>query len=343
MAPTLVNTHNEWDPLREIVVGTATGAQIPRVKDRALHCINYATLGAEEFAAISTGPYPERVIEESNEDLDLFAADLEKMGIRVRRPAPADFTELYATEDWEVDGCYSYCPRDAILTIGDQAIESPMSLRHRQNEGRLYRHLVETVRAPRPRLRDEIYEHVLGKPTLRDDEPVFDAANCLKLGRDVIYLISNTGNRAGARWLQEHLGDGYRVHAVENVYAFQHVDSTIVPLRPGLVMVCPDRINDENLPAYFRGWDVIYPPDPVETPFDPAWSPASKWIALNCLSLSPELVCVEKSQTGLMRTLEGHGLQCYPMQLRHMRTMAGGPHCVTLDLVREGTLEDYSS
>ena len=339
----LVNTHNEWDPIREIVVGVATGAQIPGVKDRALHCINYATLGDDEFAGIETGPYPERVIAETNEDLDKFCADLTAMGIRVHRPAPADFTELYATEDWEVDGCYAYCPRDTILTIGESAIETPMSLRHRQNEARLYRHIVDTVRAPRPRLLDGIYDYVIGKPTLRNDEPVFDAANCLKLGTDVLYLISNTGNRAGAGWLQEHLGPSYRVHTVEGLYAFQHIDSTIVPLRPGLVMVCPDRVNDENLPAYFRGWDVIYPPDPVETPFDPTRSPASKWIALNCLSLRPDLVAIDENQTAIMKVLEGYGIDCYPTRLRHMRTLGGGPHCVTLDLVRDGVLEDYSS
>ena len=44
----------------------------------------------------------------------------------------------------------------------------------------------------------------------------------------------------------------------------------------------------------------------------------------------------------IMKVLEGYGIDCYPMQLRHMRTLSGGPHCVTLDLVRDGTLEDYS-
>jgi len=339
-----VHTHNEWDPLREVVVGIATGAQIPTVKDHALHCINYAHLSDAEFAGIPTGPYPQRILEETQEDLDLFASDLEKMGIVVHRPDAGDFSEIYSTADWSVDGCYAYCPRDTILTIDEQAIETPMSLRHRQNEARMYRRFIQTVRAPRPRLLDAIYDRSrMGVPTLRNDEPVFDAANCLKLGRDVIYLVSNTGNLAGARWLQDHLGSGYRVHTVEGVYAFQHIDSTIVPLRPGLVMVCPDRLRPDNLPPYFRGWDVIYPPEPEPLPCEPDWSPASKWIALNCLSLSPDLVVVEKRQASLMRTLERYGMDCYPMQLRHIRTMSGGPHCVTLDLIREGTLEDYSS
>ena len=34
---------NEWDPLEEVIVGTAKGAQVPRM-DKSLHCINYAQL-----------------------------------------------------------------------------------------------------------------------------------------------------------------------------------------------------------------------------------------------------------------------------------------------------------
>jgi len=339
----MINIPNEWAPLREVIVGSATGAQIPTVKDESLRSVDFATLTDEEFGRIRTGPYPRRIIEESNEDLDAFAAALVKLGIRVHRPQPANFTAVYETPDWKVDGYYAYCPRDTILTIADQAIEAPMALRHRQDEARLYRHVVQTVRAPRPRLLDSLYDRsVRGVPTLRNDEPVFDAANCLKLGRDILFLISNTGNQAGADWLRDHLGSTYRVHPVRGVYAFVHVDSTIVPLRPGLVLLCPDRVNEGNLPEVFRNWDKIWAPEPEPVEHDPAWNPASKWIALNCLSLSPDLVAVERSQVSLMRALARQRIESLPVQLRHMRTLGGGPHCVTLDLVREGTLEDYS-
>jgi hypothetical protein len=108
------------------------------------------------------------------------------------------------------------------------------------------------------------------------------------------------------------------------------------------VLLNPERVREDNLPAVLRKWDKLWAPEPNETQFDPARAPASKWIALNCLSLSPDVVAVEKSQTDLMRALERHGMEPFPVQLRHMRTLSGGPHCVTLDLVRDGRLEDYS-
>jgi len=42
-----------------------------------------------------------------------------------------------------------------------------------------------------------------------------------------------------------------------------------------------------------------------------------------------------------MKAMEKHGVTPIPVQMRHMRTLAGGPHCVSTDLVREGTLERY--
>lgn len=338
-----VSTHSEWQPLRRVVVGRACGAQVPRVKDESLHAVDYGALSDAAFEAIATGPLPRRVIEETEEDLARFVEQLESLGIQVDRPAPADFSEIRTVGRWRVDGYSAYCPRDTVFTVGHHAIETPMALRHRQDEARLLRHIVQTVQAPRPQLLDSLYNRsTLGVPTLCNDEPVFDAANCLKLGRDILFLIANTGNQAGADWLQEFLGPPYRVHPVRDVYAFVHIDSTIVPLRPGLVLLNPERVNERNMPQYLRRWDKIYAPPPVSLPADPAWSPASKWIGLNLLSLSPELVVVEEHQTGLMRELKSHGIDSLPIRLRHTRTMKGGPHCATLDLIRDGELEDYS-
>jgi len=342
--PRAVHTHAEWHPLRKVVVGRAAGAQVPTVKDESLHAICYGHLSAEEFAAVCTGPYPPEVIAEADEDLDLFAEQLTGLGILVHRPPVIDFTRRYRTPDWSVDGHYAYCPRDSVLTIGRQAIEAPMVLRHRQDEAeRMFAGLLETVRVPRPRLLDSMYDRsVLGRPTLANHEPAFDAANCLKIGRDVLYLISNTGNDAGADWLAAHLGSDYRVHRVRDVYAFIHIDSTFVVLRPGLVLVCPARVTPDKLPPLFRGWDVIECPEPDPMPADPRWYGASQWVAMNLLGLAPDLVAVERSQVRLMRVLERHGIQSLPIRLRHTRTLGGGPHCVTLDLVRDGVLEDYS-
>ena len=40
---------NEWDPLKEIIIGTAQGANIPH-GDLSHHATNYANLSHEEYA-----------------------------------------------------------------------------------------------------------------------------------------------------------------------------------------------------------------------------------------------------------------------------------------------------
>jgi len=56
---------------------------------------------------------------------------------------------------------------------------------------------------------------------------------------------------------------------------------------------------------------------------------------LNLLSINPDTVIVDAAQTQLIRTLEQHKINTVPLTLRHSRTLGGGFHCVTLDLVRD--------
>ena len=62
---------------------------------------------------------------------------------------------------------------------------------------------------------------------------------------------------------------------------------------------------------------------------------------MNVLSIDPQHVLVPDDEIHLMKAMEKHGVTPVPVQMRHMRTLAGGPHCVSQDLVREGKLESY--
>jgi hypothetical protein len=44
---------------------------------------------------------------------------------------------------------------------------------------------------------DSLFGTDLKKPTPRNDMPAFDAANVLRFGQDLIYLVSATGNELG--------------------------------------------------------------------------------------------------------------------------------------------------
>lgn len=227
----LVNVHNEWDCLEEVILGIAYGARVP-TGDKGLHAIRYKD--TEGVGSIPSGAHAKHIVEQAEEELEVFAAKLQELGVAVRRPEPTDHSLPFATPDWSSDGMYNYCPRDIFLAVGNSIIETPMSLRSRLFETFAYKKILleymnsgaNWVSAPKPALPDKGYN--LGDPTklaLLEYEPVFDAANILKAGRDIIYLVSDTGNHLGARWLQTFLGAEYRVHPCENLYARTHIDS----------------------------------------------------------------------------------------------------------------------
>lgn len=334
-----VNVHNEWDSLKVVLLGRIDNAIVPTVKDKSLHCINYPHLSDEVYQTIPCGPYPQQILEETAEDLENFAAQLRNLGIQVVRPKPIDTTRIYHTKHWAVDGYYTYCPRDTILTIGNKAIAAPMVMRHRQNEYQAYRHLFSSeswVEAPKPILQDNMYErHDLTRPTLMNHEPAFDAANVMKCHQDIWFLISNTGNEKGAEWLQNYLGSDYHVHKIPNIYLDMHIDTTFIPLREGLVCCNPARVNRYNIPSFLKKWEIIYAPEMIEQPYLKNWGPASSWIGMNILSLAPDFVAIEESQIPLMKALKRYGIDSMPFRLRHARTLGGGPHCITCDLRRE--------
>lgn len=340
----LINPYvrNEWDDLKEIIVGTTKGAQVPTVGDKCLHSIDYAHLSDEEFKNRPSGPYPKQVMEEMEEDLEGIVNTLTDLGVKVHRPIDRDFSQPIVTENWTVDGYYNYCPRDSMLVINDKVIATPMTLRHRSNEAETCKPLFNPscwVDAPKPKLLDSIYQREdLSIPTLLDEEPVFDAANVIKHNNELLYLVSNTGNKAGAIWLQEFCdsqpwGD-YRVHTAENVYAYIHIDTTFVFLREDTVLINPHRVSWRNLPEFLSRMNIIWAPEPYPTQVLEEWCSASPWLGMNILPINDKQVMVEENQILLMAELKKHNFEPIPVRMRHARTFSGGPHCVTLDVRR---------
>jgi N-dimethylarginine dimethylaminohydrolase len=341
---------NEWDPLEEVIVGNPLNARFP-TPDKSTQVAEFCNHTLENMPR---GPFPQRVIEETEEDLHEFQRILERLGVTVKRPDTWPHDAKYSTIHWEAQGYYNYCPRDVLLVVGDQIIETPNVIRSRAQETHSYRTLLmeymksgaKWFSAPKPMLLDSLFDGVdLSKPMPHNHEPAFDAANVLRFGYDLIYLVSGTGNELGGQWLQTILGDKYRVHFLKDVYYGSHIDSTLVALRPGLLLANPSRVNDDTLPKVLKQWKVIYSP-PMENTnrYDPEYLSkciGSDWIDMNAFSIGPNLIVVDGNQPTLIKLLEKHGLDVIPLKLRHSKMLGGGPHCVTVDVRRKGKLERY--
>ena len=313
---------NEWDQLEEVIVGNPLRARYPTADPST----RLAEFPGRSLDNIPQGSFPQWVIEETEEDLNGFVEILEKQGVSVKRPEAWPHDEEFSTIHWKSRGYYNYCPRDIMLVIGDNIIETPNVIRSRAQESYSYRSLMmeylksgaKWYSAPKPMLLDSLFDVDQGKPTPRNDEPAFDAANVLRLGKDLIYLVSATGNEMGGQWLQTMLGDEFRVHFLKDVYYGSHIDSTFVALRPGLMLCNPGRLSDETLPEILKQWKVIYSPPMENTDqFDADYlskSIGSKWIDMNLFSINPNLVVVDRDQTALIKLLEKQGMDVIPLK-----------------------------
>lgn len=205
------------------------------------------------------------------------------------------------------------------------------------------------ISAPKPGLGDALYPLAPdGTPRLSEAEPAFEAANVLRCGIDLFYLVSGSGNELGRLWLETLLSrlagtdraGPFRLHPVRGVYSGTHIDSTMCLLRPGLVLLNPERVTTETIPDPLRRWDVIWCP-PMSGPPAPARALSSAWVGMNLLMVAPDLAIVDADQRALITELERHRIQILPLRLRHARTLGGGFHCTTLDLIRTAPAIDY--
>lgn len=350
-----VQSHNEWDPLEEVIVGTLEGAAIP-----PWHPMLQVTMPEDQLALFREqggGRFPAERVAAARRELEELVRILEGEGVRVRRPEPLDFSALYSTPDWQSSGLYAAMPRDLLLVVGGEIIECPLAWRSRSFEVHAFRPLLAEyfrrgarwTAAPRPRLTDAQYD-----PTALDHEtadgasfhsivtelePVFDAADFVRCGRDLFAQRSHVTNALGIEWLRRHLGPAYRIHEIEIRDPHpMHIDATFMPLAPGKLLINAGRM--ARVPAMFRTWEVREAPEPAFASRDPLYM-CSRWVSMNVLMLDEERVIVERQEEPLIRLFRDWGLKPIPCGFTNFYAFGGSFHCATLDVRRRGELRSY--
>nr|BAU09322.1 amidinotransferase [Streptomyces roseoverticillatus] len=327
---------------------------------------------AGDGAGTARTPIKQRYIDELCEDLEGLVAALESLSVTVHRPTTLDpATTGIRTPAWTAGVVPPLNVRDNTLVLGDEIIETPPMIRSRYFETQFlkpvfaeyFRRGARWTVMPRPWMTDASFDlsyvrdSTAGGPTepIGDPRPspydtgfemMFDGAQCLRLGRDVIANVSTANHALACDWLERHLEGRFRLHRVHRL-SDSHIDSMVLALRPGTLLVRSEKVAD-FLPEPLRKWDLIVPPEPEANNFpdydDEDLILASRFIDLNVLSAGPGTVLVNSACPELMRTLERHRFDVVPVRHRHRRLFGGGFHCFTLDTVREGSAaEDYLS
>ena len=305
----MINSCNEWDPLEAVVVGSAALANWPMTDPIFAAEANNSLWTQSPPPA---GAVPEFIVGQANRELDILSETLLKYRVTVYRPKLMNFIQA--------QGMYNYCPRDRLLVAGNTVVDCAMMYPCRDQEIQNYSGILEQAHT------------VLTMP--RDAGMILDAANICRLGDTWLFLESASGNRAAYEWLCTQFPN----ITIElcNFYSGVHIDSTITPLREGLVLLNADRVNESNCPKALKDWEKIWVTEDMIVAQDFYQYPyASKWIAMNMLVLDPETVIIDAAQTQLINVLKSKGIDSIPLTLSHSRTLGGGFHCVTLDTRRK--------
>ncbi len=353
-----VNSHNEWDPLEEVIVGRLENVCIP--DNHIAVTGNIPKVAAKILGYVSGIRYPRILTGPAQEELERFVELLESEGVTVRRPDPGKHTARFKTPEWKTHGFANACPRDSLLVVGDEIIEVPMAWRCRYFEAHSYRTLLKEyfragarwTAAPKPQLSDALFDYDYQVPqadeplryVVNEFEPVFDAADFVRCGRDLFVIRSNVTNKMGIEWLRRHLGGEYRIHIIEQrCRQPMHIDTTFMPLAPGKLLINPEYLDENTLPEMFRSWEILKAPepDPIGGKLLNVVSMCGKWLNMNVLSLDEKRVVVDRHHKRMIKALKSGGFEPVPCDFLHYAPFGGSFHCATLDIRRRGVLESY--
>lgn len=211
---------------------------------------------------------------------------------------------------------------------------------------------------------NKIYTHV--SPALDN----FSAAASTRIGRD-IYLGTVSYNQDRTRDL-EYCRQQYPQYRWHVVNTGGHSDATYCPVCPGLIISLLD------VPTYantFPNWEVVYLPGQSWEKVDSFlklkqknrgkwWVPGQElndeftefveswlghWVGyveetvfdVNMLVVDQKNVICNNYNQQVFDALERHGVTPHIINFRHRYFWDGGLHCITSDLHREGTMQDY--
>ena len=363
----VVNSHNEWSQLKEVILGAGFPETLPAA-DFSFKLFFHDNLYGTNFYRDEAFYITKKHIEEHNIDLENYSNLLTSLGVKVIRPKIPDRIIKTKTLTFESTNFPALNPRDLTMIVGNEIIESSPICRFRYFENDYLKHIFHnyflngskwTV-APKPLLLDSSFDidyvsakyekdcdNYFKEEQQRDNnylkighEIMFDAACCMRLGKHIIFNVSNKNAELGCMWLQRHLPD-YTICPVD--ITDWHIDSSFVPLRPGLAIVASDKIPDK-LPNIMKNWDFVIAPDFITKKDQKTAKLASPLIDINVLSINENTI-IANSANGTSRhlreALKKYNVEVLDCPIRHSELFAGAHHCLTLDTVRESVLEDY--
>ena len=342
------NVWNKWDPLKTIMLGDCYSPEFFRdIKNSRIR------------SAL------DRIATESQEDLEYFEKVLKDFGCNVLRPKiKKDISIMDFINDEGKITNYTQGvpraplqPRDAQLVLGDF-----LYLTTRQDHRAIHDSLLEYTN-------DLTKIKILQMPTGKKEDEI-EAPSFTLVGRDLYIDLHETNNvkHRHIQNIQKTIPD-LRINTLK---IGGHSDGCFHTLKPGVI------ISLDNIQRYnqtFPGWDVCFINDQTWSHLHDFlkmkakvngkwWVPGQEdndefthfvetwlkdWVGyveetvfdVNVVMLDDHHVCVNNYNETAFGFFKKHKIEPIIVPWRHRFFWDGGLHCITLDLYRDGHMEDY--
>ncbi len=336
-----ISTHTSFQPLKAVLLGQGVSRSF------------FDWVDDDKISAPLN-----RIVEETQEDLDFIKKTCEDFGATVFQDAPLEFDQELLENKVAIP-VPPIQPRDVHLTLGDKVYCTSTEKAWRY----IYKIAHESSIVNLFSLAQES-----GKPY--EGGETISGANCLKVGNRIIIpsIVDNNMKKFSKDFFTEK---GYEIIETND---HAHTDGTMSVLKPGVIISLEEVINYKET---FPGWEVHHCEDqswnklsgwlsfkskskgrwwiPGEESneylrqFVDTW--LNKWVGfveetvfdVNMFSLSEECVLVNNYNKEVFAFLKKHRIEPIICPIRHRYFWDGGLHCFTLDLRRDGEREDYFS
>ncbi len=327
-----IQVHHEWGTLKEVVVG------IPHFKIPSAIPENvqkYSTDEGLKFLNNNLGKTLKNadpvLHSKMVKQMDGLIEILEGRGIKVHRPNMLNEDEENYLNGITPGGAMQIFPRDPMLVIGDNFIEteplSPMRRRERFGIRRVLSGYLSNMNGKLVSMPPAI----LSKNSDKGDSgpgPFIEGGDVFLLGKDIyVGLSGNASNSAGAKWLAQYLGSNYRVHEIKLTNKFLHLDCCLATPRPGLAIICREAFGDK-LPDFLKGWELI----------EVSFEDAKEKLACNGLIIDEKTIIIHQDLPDLSKSLRNVGQDVIEVPFDAIYQFSGAFRCWHHPLVRESLL-----
>jgi len=327
---TKVHVYSEYGKLREIIIGRPLEEDDPLWDWGPGMDEEFSWMTEDNLKKFKSGAgkpfaevFPERFTK-TREQMDGFKKALEDEGIIVHQVPKLQHED----RNYINRGVEQMYPRDVWCTAGDTVMVSSLRMPWKRKQqfamAPFYMDLMRKSEAKylsAPQATTDILSartHEAEKYSV-----LFDGGDFFVNGNEIYIGQGHGSNALGAKFVQDMLGDQFKVFPLQLSKSALHLDCTISLIRDGVGIICRDWLISD-LPDSIKDWTWIE-----------ATAEEAVMLGVNGLPVAPNRIMFDPYHARLVNELKVHDVEVVEVPYDQVASWGGSMRCSTQPVYRE--------